>query len=202
MISIWLPMIALWGVVFILALLLLGALGNLERLRFQLIQVNARTLARPGREGLELGRRAPAVALLSAGGIEMHLRDLLGQKVVLVFTRNGCPPCHRLLADLNGWKPRGNVQLLVIHNGSPKDVPKWPNLKTTVQIFFQEDFAISDMFQWRLTPIAFVIDEEGVICWKGVVNDKSHVQLALAEAETQRNPSPQKRSAIKEMASR
>jgi hypothetical protein len=171
----------------------------LERLRFRLFQVNARILARPGREGLPLGRPAPNVTLLSDKGFEMHLRDLLGQRVVLVFTRNGCPPCHRLLAGLNGWKPRGNVQLLVVHNGNPKDDPEWPSLKPTFKIFFQENFAISDMFQWRLTPAAFVIDEEGVICWKGVVNEKNHILFALAEAGTRRNSGPQKGSPMKKM---
>jgi hypothetical protein len=86
---------ALWGLVLLLGFHFLGLLRTLALLRWRLEQLEATTPRRVGRDGLRPGRPAPDFTLPSAAGTDVSLHDLTGHRVLLVFTQNGCQPCHR-----------------------------------------------------------------------------------------------------------
>src|SRR5262245_32474693 len=79
--------IVLAALVFILGFFVLGALRALGVLAWRLDQLEVTRPARPGRDGLKVGTRAPDFTLPSATGGEVSLRDFAGRKTLLVFTQ-------------------------------------------------------------------------------------------------------------------
>jgi peroxiredoxin len=147
--------IALWVVVLFLGFLLLGALRALGILKWQLEQLQATTPSRLGREGLRVGKKAPAFTLpcvtsppnpplrngeggqredahnpprrVGEGGKggEVSLADFVGRKVLLVFTQSGCSPCKAIVPELNRLANRGSYEVLVVNNAELEKTRAW-----------------------------------------------------------------------------
>src|SRR5687767_4953947 len=85
--------VLLWLVVLLLAFLLLGTLRNIAVLGWRLEQLEATTPSRMGRNGLRVGKKAPAFTLAGTSGNDVSLADYANRKVLLVFMQTGCGPC-------------------------------------------------------------------------------------------------------------
>ena len=118
--------LALWVVVLFFGFLLLGALRAVALLRWRVDQVEAITPSRVGRSGLRPGKKAPKFTLPriegdTAGG-EVGLEHYAGRKLLPVFMQPGCGPCHGITPELSRLHDAGEVQVLVVHNGSTEAV--------------------------------------------------------------------------------
>jgi methylamine dehydrogenase accessory protein MauD len=175
--------IALWGIVLVLSFLLLGTLRAVALLRWRLAQLEARTPRRLGRNGLKPGRKAPDFTLPSVEGTEVALHDFAGRKVLLVFTQSGCQPCHRIVPELNRLQRKGAVQVLVVHNGDPKDIHQSAGeVQAGFLVLVQERWRLSRRYEVFATPFAFLIDAQGMIVSKGIINNGQHIRFVLAGA--------------------
>jgi methylamine dehydrogenase accessory protein MauD len=175
--------VLLWLVVLFLAFLLLGALRALGLLRWQLEQLRATTPSRINRNGLKPGTKAPDLALPSAAGPEVSLGDFAGRKVLLVFTQAGCGPCQQVMPELNRLQGAGGLQVLVVNNGDVEATRKWlEEVKPRSPVLVQERFGASKRYEVFATPFAFLIDEQGVIRSKGIVNNGQHIGYVLSGA--------------------
>ncbi len=183
--SIWwiISYIALWLFVLLLGFLVLGTLRALGILRWQLEQLQATTPSRLGRDGLRLGKKAPAFRLPSADGKDIALSDFAGRKVLLVFTQSGCSPCKAIVPELNRLERRGAHQVLVVNNAAPDKTRAWASeVEARFPVLAQEDYALSKRFQAFATPFAFLIDEKGIITSKGLAGSKQHLNFVLSGA--------------------
>jgi peroxiredoxin len=154
--------IALWLVVLFLGFLLLGALRAIGILKWQLEQLQATTPSRMGRDGLRVGKKAPAFSLPSTNGKEIALADFDGHKVLLVFTQSGCSPCKAIVPELNRLAQRGMPQ--VLNNAAPEKTRAWAKeADARFPVLAQENYAVSKRYQAFATPFAFVINEQGII---------------------------------------
>src|SRR3954471_24365676 len=99
-----------WGAILFLGFLLLGTLRALGVVRWQLEQLQATTPSRIGRDGLELGTKAPDFTLPTVAHGERSLHEFAGGKVLLVFTQSGCGPCHAIVPELNRVQGTGDRQ--------------------------------------------------------------------------------------------
>jgi methylamine dehydrogenase accessory protein MauD len=175
--------IALWLVVLFLGFLLLGALRALGILRWQLEQLQATTPSRMGRDGLRVGKKAPAFSLPSTNDKVIALADFAGRKVLLVFTQSGCSPCKAIVPELNRLAQRGTHQLLVVNNAAPDKTRAWASeVGARFPVLAQENYAVSKRFQVFATPFAFLIDEKGIITSKGLAGSKQHLNFVLSGA--------------------
>jgi methylamine dehydrogenase accessory protein MauD len=173
----------LWAVVFFLGFLLLGALRALGILKWQLEQLQATTPSRLGRDGLRLGKKAPAFNLPSTNGKEVALGDYAGRKVLLVFTQSGCSPCKAIVPELNRLEERGTHQVLVVNNAELEKTRAWANeVNARFPVLAQENHTLSKRFQAFATPFAFLIDEKGIITSKGLAGSKQHLNFVLSGA--------------------
>jgi methylamine dehydrogenase accessory protein MauD len=174
--------IALSLIVLVLGFLLLGALRSLALLRWRLDQLEATTPRRVGRDGLKLGARAPDFRLPGVSGREVALSDFAGRRVLLVFTQDGCAPCHNVLPELDRLH-RDGLGVLVVNNGHPDAARRWAaKAGVRVPILIQEKFELSRRYEVFATPFAFLIDEQGIIASKGIVNNRQHIEFVLAGA--------------------
>ncbi len=173
----------LWGIVFLLGFMLLGVLRALALTRWRLDQLEATAPSRVGRGGLKRGQKAPDFTLPSVSGGEVSLHDFAGRQVFLVFTQSGCKPCHRVAPDLNRLQDAGEVQVLVIHNGEPAATRQWAaEVQARFPVLQQEKFSVSRRYEMYGTPFAFLIDPQGVIASKGIINNGQHIGFVLSRA--------------------
>jgi methylamine dehydrogenase accessory protein MauD len=187
--------VALWLVALVLGFLLLGALRALGLLQWQLAQLQATTPSRVGRNGLPVGKKAPAFSLPSINGRETALSDFAGREVLLVFTQSGCSPCKAIVPELNRLAERGTHQVLVINNASIDQTRTWAReADARFPVLAQEKYAISKRFEAYATPFAFLIDEQGIIRSKGIAGSNQHLNFVLSGAgqkeETNASESP------------
>jgi methylamine dehydrogenase accessory protein MauD len=182
--------LVLWLMVLFLAFLLLGALRALGVLKWQLEQLQATTPSRLGRDGLRIGKKAPAFSLPDTNGKEVTLADYGGRKLLLVFTQSGCGPCKAIVPELNRLAQRGSHQVLVVNNAAPDKTRAWASeVDARFPVLAQENYAVSKRYQAFATPFAFVIDEKGIITSKGLAGSKQHLNFVLSGAGKKEEPS-------------
>jgi methylamine dehydrogenase accessory protein MauD len=175
--------IVLWALVLSLGFLLLGALQALGLLQWQLEQIQATTPSRVGRNGLPVGKRAPAFSLPGTDGNEIALANFAGRKVFLVFTQSGCSPCKAIVPELNRLAERGTHQVLVINNANIDQTRAWAlEAGARFPVLAQEKYAVSKRFEAYATPFAFLIDEHGIVRSKGIAGSKQHLNFVLSGA--------------------
>jgi peroxiredoxin len=128
------------------------------------------TDSRIERNGLPAGTPAPAFELPEIRGGTVSLADHLGRRVLLVFSDLHCGPCDQLVPHLVHLHERhqGNgLDLLLVGRGDLEE-----NRRRAEAHGFQ--FPVAVQRRWELsrqygifaTPVAFLIDERGVIADK------------------------------------
>jgi methylamine dehydrogenase accessory protein MauD len=173
----------LWVVALLLGFLLLGALRALGLLSWRLEQLEATTPKRLGRDGLRLGKKAPDFTLPSTEGKAVSLHDFVGRKVFLVFTQSGCSPCKIIVPELN--RIGSAVQVLVVNKGDLETTRRWSTeVGALFPVLAQEKFSISKKYEVFATPFAFLIEANGVIVSKGIINNRQHIRYVLSGART------------------
>jgi hypothetical protein len=95
----------------------------------------------------------------------------------------GCGPCHGIVPELNRLHAAGEVQVLVIHNGTPEAVRGWiKENRPHFAVAVQERFNLSKRYEVFATPFGFLIDERGVIAARGIVSTKQFLNFVLTRA--------------------
>src|SRR5262249_23945753 len=100
-----------------LGFLVAGTLRALGLVSWRLEQLEATTPRRIGRDGLQVGAKAPDFQLPCTAGGERSLSEFAGRRVLLVFTQSGCGPCRDIVPELNRISDRGGHQVVVVNNG-------------------------------------------------------------------------------------
>jgi peroxiredoxin len=140
------------------------------------------------RDGLKAGTPAPEFRLPRLDGRgELGLSELRGRRVLLVFSSPGCGPCNTLAPHLekfyrangrreqavnplssSGGEGKGEeaafVQVIMVSKGEPKENrAKVKEHGLTFPIVLQQQWEISRRYAMFATPIAYLIDEQGII---------------------------------------
>ena len=129
---------------------------------------HGRSLARSKikRNGLKAGTVAPDFKLprLDGNG-DLSLSDFRGRQVLLVFSSPTCGPCLILAPQLEKFH-RGHpkLEILMVSKGEPKENrAKVKEHGLTFPIVLQQQWEISRRYAMFATPIAYLIDDAGVI---------------------------------------
>src|SRR5205823_2980746 len=140
----------------------------------------ATTPSRMGRNGLRVGKKAPDFILPSATGADVSLQSYAGRKVLLVFTQAGCGPCQQIVPELNRLHDAGKVEVVAINKGELEATRKWvAEAHIRFPVGMQEAFTTSKRYEVFATPFAFLIDEQGVIASRGIINTKQQIGFVL-----------------------
>ena len=121
--------------------------------------------SRLNRSGLMAGTAAPDFRLPRLDGSDLSLADLRGRRVLLVFSDPNCGPCDELAPRLQQLHlQRSDLHVLVV---SRRDVEanraKAAGLGLTFPIVLQRQWEISLLYAMFATPIAYLIDERGIL---------------------------------------
>lgn len=134
------------------------------------------------RDGLKAGTPAPEFELPTLDGHPLSLSEYRGRRLLLVFSDPHCGPCDALspeLAGLHREEPDDGLALLMVSRGEPEE-----NRRKVAQygldfpLVIQPGWKVSKQYGIFATPVAFLIDRDGVI-ERDVANGKGEI-LALA----------------------
>jgi peroxiredoxin len=118
------------------------------------------------RDGLNTGTPAPNFRLPRLDGQgDFALEDLRGRRVLLVFSSPQCGPCNTLAPELQKFHlDEPEVEVVMISKGEPKENrAKIKAHGLTFPVVLQQQWEISRRYAMFATPIAYLIDEAGVI---------------------------------------
>ena len=125
------------------------------------------TESRIERNGLKPGTQAPSFRLPDLDGAIVSLDDFSGRQLLLVFTDAQCGPCDALLPELVALdrEHRGNrVNVIVVGRGDlDENRRKVAQYGVDFPVVVQRHWELSRKFGIFATPVAFLIDERGVI---------------------------------------
>lgn len=179
--------IALWVVIGLLAFVVMGLLRQ-----FGLLQM--RMGIEPGvlitGEGLERGVEAPEFEALDVVSTRVfRSSELRGRRAVLVFLTPTCGECREVAKQLsdvaNQWR---EIQFLGVCYGSEQACEELA-AQSSLRVPLLRDLenSISSAYGVRSTPFAYLIDEEGRILMRGVVNTWPQLQALIEERGTLRS---------------
>jgi peroxiredoxin len=136
------------------------------------------------REGLKAGVPAPSFDLPDLGGGTASLAEHRGRRVLLVFSDPDCGPCHDLLPELaqlhRERRSDGLEMIMISRGGVDENRRKVVASGVEFPVALQSGWKLSKEYGIFATPVAFLIDEEGVI-ERDVARGPSEI-LLLAEA--------------------
>jgi len=119
------------------------------------------------REGLRPGTPAPAFSLPDLAGRTISLDDYRGRGVLLVFSDPHCGPCNHLGPDLarlhEDHGDNGVAFLMVSRGGVDENRRKAEEHGIDFPVVIQPGWKLSKEYGIFATPVAFLIDEHGVI---------------------------------------
>jgi peroxiredoxin len=121
--------------------------------------------SRLNRNGLKAGTFAPAFRLPRLDGGELALEDYRGRRVLLVFSDPECGPCEELAPHLERFhRQNPDIEVLMISRGeSQTNRKKAKALGLTFPVVLQRQWEISRLYGMFATPIAYLIDEQGLL---------------------------------------
>jgi peroxiredoxin len=119
------------------------------------------------REGLKAGTTAPSFSLPDLDGTTVSLDDYRGRRLLLVFSDSQCGPCDALLPELvRLQRQQGDdgLALVMVGRGDPEE-----NRRKVAQhgiefpVVVQPHWDLSRKYGIFASPVAFLVDEQGVI---------------------------------------
>jgi len=119
------------------------------------------------RDGLPAGSTAPTFTLPDVRGGQLSLQDLRGKRVLLTFSDPHCGPCDALVPDLvrlhRQLQEEGCEIVMVGRGDMEENRRKAEEHGIDFPVVVQDHWKLSRAYGIFATPVAFLIDERGVI---------------------------------------
>lgn len=134
------------------------------------------------RDGPEVGARAPDFEASELSGGAVRFSEIRGWRL-LVFGRAICQPCHALLPDLNvvSAERRGEVSVIFLCQGTREAADLFAgSAPIEVPIWVCPEHRVADRYNVRVTPFACLVDRDGIVRAKGLVNNRPHLEAVLS----------------------
>lgn len=134
------------------------------------------------RNGLKAGTPAPLFRLYDLEGRPISLEEYRGRRVLLVFSDPQCGPCDELAPELarlhQTHAANGRALLLVGRGNVEENRRKAAQFGIKFPVVLQEQWKLSKEYGIFATPVAFLIDERGVIAQDVAVGKDAILALA------------------------
>lgn len=119
------------------------------------------------REGLKAGTPAPVFEMPDIHGQRVALEDFRGRQVLLVFTDPHCGPCDQLAPDLvrlhQEHRDNGLAVVMVGRGEAEENRRKAEQHGFEFPLILQDRWKLSKAYGIFATPVAFLINEQGII---------------------------------------
>jgi len=178
-------MVAVWIVVLALTTLVI-----LLYRQFGLLYIGSR--GRIDLTGVAVGARAPEnVELVDAQGGPLSWpwdRGRPDRQTVMIFGAPSCPLCERVLAQLTDFGSiwRDVADVVFVDQGTPQESSRAQAYLGSLSwtYAFSPDGALHHDFDVEAYPFAFVVDSQGAVTARGLVNDSDHLEQLLSDGAT------------------
>jgi len=192
----------IWIISYVALWVLVLALGLLVLLLYRQLGIMYLGSAEGvSRYGLPPGTKAPDFSLTDQYGNAQRLNAYRGRPAVLVFGSPHCSPCRILLPQLHDWaKAHPDVGILWLNAASADESLKFvSDTGATVPVApYTPQENLMDKYRVRVTPFMFLLDEDGVVRAKGLVNTKGGLDLYYKEYKDFKSGKPQEQTVAQE----
>ena len=138
--------------------------------------------------GLKTGEETPVLDLETLAGraIRVGGKSSTGKSTLLFFLSPNCPICKTLIPILTAMrKSEANwLEIVLASDGDEREHREWlreSQLESWPYILSQQ---LGMTMQVAKLPFAALIDENGILCARGLVNSREHIE-SLFEAREQ-----------------
>lgn len=127
-------------------------------------------------DSMQLNEPASDFELLDLQGASHTLRDYRGKIVIINFWSAECPHSERADRQLLGWLERWNGEVVLLsiasnRNESMQMMREVAELRNIPHILIDSDHIVADLYEAVTTPHVFVLDREGILRYRGAVDD-------------------------------
>jgi AhpC/TSA family len=167
--------VALWVLVVVLALLVLGTLRRIAPLLERLESQHSGATADAAPRGLVRGTRVPDFEAVRADGGRFETSDLRGSESFVLFLSESCRACARFLRRLERDRvPDLSAELVVVVEDAA--LARRLDRAAGVTVLVQRDREIAGAFDSNVHPHAFVLDANGLVLGSGTPNDWARLE--------------------------
>jgi methylamine dehydrogenase accessory protein MauD len=174
--------IVLWVLVLVLAAVLLAVVRQLGVLHERITPAGALMLNR----GLTVGEAAPQLEVVDLAGRPLHVgaKRADGRSTLLLFVSPTCPVCKTLLPAVKSSRKdeRGWMDLILASDGDVTEQRAFVRAQGLEAIPYVVSAALGLAYQVSRLPFAALLDENGVLRARGLVNSREHLE-SLFEAK-------------------
>ncbi len=174
--------VVLWILVLGLAGVLLAVVRQLGVLHERIAPAGALMLNR----GLKVGEAAPVVAVADLEGRthEVGAARADGRSTLLLFVSPTCPVCKTLLPAVKSSRKdeRDWMDVILASDGDLKEQRDFVRAHALESIPYVVSAALGLAYQVSRLPFAALLDEQGVLRARGLVNSREHLE-SLFEAK-------------------
>jgi peroxiredoxin len=140
--------------------------------------------SRIARDGLSQGATAPNFILPRLNGEQLSLEEYRGRKVLLVFSDPECGPCDLLAPYLEKLSRRTpDIQVIMVSRGDAEaNRLKIDEHEITFPVVLQRQWETSRLYAKFATPIAYMVDEGGMIAAEMAAGPVAILNLLISAA--------------------
>jgi methylamine dehydrogenase accessory protein MauD len=173
--ALYVSTVLLWLAVGVLALLVLALARQVGVLHERVAPLGALMLD----QGPKVGERAPIFEIKDLFGRPTRLGGLRERPLLLLFVSSTCPVCKKILPIALRLAREENLDLALIGDEREEDLRRLAQGLAEVQVLNAPE--VGQVYKVGKIPYAVLIDPEGVIRAKGLVNNREHLE-SLMEA--------------------
>lgn len=184
MIALTVSNIVLWVMVAVLCVVVLALVRQIGLLHERIKPVGALML----RQGLKVGEVAPALELaaLDDRAVSIGTANASGRSTLVMFVSPTCPVCKTLLPMLKASRlaERDWLDIVLASDGDTAELRGFVAAQGLETFAFVNSTELGLAFQVSRLPFAVLLDEQGVVRARGIVNSREHLE-SLFEAKRQ-----------------
>ena len=172
----------LWGVVILLSLTVLALARQIGVLHERVAPAGALiNAAGPG-----VGEQAPRIEVHAMGGNAITVGSSLakGRAMLMLFVSQTCPICKKLIPIAQDFARSERLDVLFVGDADLAEQNKLIEQFKIDPHCFVNGPQIGMTFRVDKLPYAVLLDDEGVISAKGLVNSREHFESLIIAKET------------------
>ncbi len=172
----------LWITVLLMGLVILALARQVGVLHERLAPIGALTTG----PGPEIGKPAPRLVVdsMSATKVQIGGKTATGKAQLLFFVSAVCPICKKLIPVSQGFARSEKLDVIFVGDSADAEQRAMIAEYGIDPATFVNDREIGMLYQVGKLPYAVLIDAEGVIAGKGLVNSREHLESLVVSHET------------------
>lgn len=142
--------------------------------------------ARMGNPGPKVGQRVPQLETSDLYGQNFVLGSTGAKRTLLVFLSLTCQVCKEIAPALRSISrsDRSILQtVLAFRRGEPDEIRNYVKRLKLEDLPVIPSADVADKYEVSATPYALLLDEQGVLLTKGLVNNIEHLESLIKAAE-------------------